>query len=425
MSDQVRLYLVATKPTDAVTEGFLPAAARLGLTVTVLTDRPDEHRRAYAGHPARPAEIVGAAVRDFRELVAEIASRGRPDAIFSNSDHLQTQTALAAAFFGLPGKSWSAALRVKNKAQMRRALAAAGLDTVFCAELRADEPPDALARRPIPYPCVLKPREGVASEDVLLVADAAELVARAEQVRTRRPGEALLVEEYLPGPLRTLETVGDGLRVHVVGAFRTTLSPPPHFIERRMDYDPDPPASLVASALAQLSALGVGFGACHTEFVAQGERARLVEVNYRVIGDRCDLLLAEMLGIPLFEDVLRAHLGETLPPRPALAWLDGAGRGPHARMDWVLAPRAGRLAAAPGPLARSGDGLRLRYQPLRAVGDRLRLTHTNRDFIGVVSAHGPDPGRVARAVERFLADNAWVVTPEDADESAEKDSAPG
>jgi len=44
----VRLGLVAAKPTDAVTYGLLPAAARLGLEVFLLTDEPDGHAGALA-----------------------------------------------------------------------------------------------------------------------------------------------------------------------------------------------------------------------------------------------------------------------------------------------------------------------------------------------------------------------------------------
>jgi hypothetical protein len=44
----MRLYLEASRPTDSVTYGFLPAAARLGLDVTVLTDLPAVHERAQA-----------------------------------------------------------------------------------------------------------------------------------------------------------------------------------------------------------------------------------------------------------------------------------------------------------------------------------------------------------------------------------------
>ena len=48
----MRLGLVAAKPTDAVTYGLLPAAARLGLEVFLLTDQPDGHAGTLAR--ARP-----------------------------------------------------------------------------------------------------------------------------------------------------------------------------------------------------------------------------------------------------------------------------------------------------------------------------------------------------------------------------------
>lgn len=63
---------------------------------------------------------------------------------------------------------------------------------------------------------------------------------------------------------------------------------------------PDLPGPVLRSVLGQLAGLGVGFGACHTEFVVQGDRARLVELNDRIIGDHCDLLLAHVLGEPVF-----------------------------------------------------------------------------------------------------------------------------
>src|SRR5690606_26000734 len=138
-----------------------------GLDVTLLTDRPG----AAHGFGGR---VVECDVSDFREIVA--AGDGEPAAVFSNSDFLQAPTALAAAYFGLPGKDWRAATRAKNKGLMRRHLAF--LDPVFSADARR-VPPDA------PYPLVLKPREGVASEDVFLVQDALELSTRVEEIAAR------------------------------------------------------------------------------------------------------------------------------------------------------------------------------------------------------------------------------------------------
>lgn len=403
----MRLCLIALNPTDSLTEGFLPAAARLGLDTTLLTDKPAAHQAAYAGHPTPPTEIIGCDVRDHRALISRLATMPRQDAIFSNSDHVQAQAALAASFFDLPGKDWRSTLRAKDKAQMRRALAAAGVDDVFAAELPPGVDPANLAAGPIPFPCVLKPREGVASEDVFLVADNDELRARVAEIRSRQPDLALVLEEYLDGPLRTLETLGDGVNLHVLGGFETDLGAPPHFVECRKRFLGVPAARPLASLLTQLQVLGIGFGACHTEYIAQGDRARLIEVNYRIIGDRCDLVLTDLLGVDLFEHTLRVHLGEPLPVTLPIA--DQPPR--HARMDWIIAAAGGTLTAAPAALEQADSEVRLRYHPLRAIGQRRPLTHTNRDFLGVVSALGPEPEPLDQAIETFLAQHTWTVSP--------------
>lgn len=396
----MQMYLIALNPTDSVTEGFLPAAARLGLDVTVLTDQPEAHRRVCPD-----AEILQCDVHDFRAVIARISAHRRADAIFTNSDHLQTQTALAAEYFGLPGKDWRATLRAKNKAEMRRHLAAAGADTVRCAELAAGQDPSALAAAGLPYPCVVKPREGVASEDVILAASAEELVARAKEIQQRRPQTALVAEEFLEGELCTLETLGDGQVRQVLGGFRTAVSAPPAFIEERLDFVAAHPEPVVEQVLAQLDVLGVGFGACHTEFMVQDGRARLVEVNYRVIGDQCDLLLAQVLDIPLFEHILRTHLGQPLPAGLATR-RDGAGR-----VDYALADRAGTLTAAPSAIDRTQDGVRLSYRPLRALGTEHPLYATNRDYLGALRVTGTDRSAVDRVADGFFAAERWEISP--------------
>ncbi|GAA1925812.1 ATP-grasp domain-containing protein [Streptantibioticus ferralitis] len=400
----MRLYLLALNPTDSVTDGFLPAAERLGLDVTVLTDDPASHHRAR--YPSG-VEVIGCDVREVREVIGAISQHRAPDAVFSNSDHLQVQTALVADYFGLPGKDWRVALRTKNKAQLRRHLAARGADTVWCAELPPDQDPGVLPEKSqVRYPCVIKPREGVASEDVVLAEDDRELVARCARIQARRPGAALIVEEFLAGGLRTLETLGDGTGArHVLGGFRTELSPLPYFIEERLVYDPEPSPGAVVQVLAQLDALGVAFGACHTEYVVRDGRARLIEVNYRAIGDHGDLLLGGLLGIPLFERILRVHLGE---PLPADLGVRTDGR---ARVDYPYADRAGTLTAAPEATERTLDGVRLTYRPLRPVGERHALYHTNRDYLGVLRTTGTDQAAVDRAAAEFLAAQRWEIAP--------------
>jgi biotin carboxylase len=400
----MRIHLVARNPTDSVTDGLLPAAARLGAEVTLVTDDPAAHLRAYATSPHPPAAVLGARVTDATELIGVISRLGRPDAVLTNSDHLQTQVALAADYLGLPGKPWAAALRTKNKALMRRQIAAAGLDKVFAVELG---PTEELRDRPalrLPGPCVVKPREGVASEDVFLVGDLTELRARVHEIRARRGRVAVVIEEFLDGPLHTLETLGDGRDLRVLGGFATRLGTRPHFVEAGLDWRPDLPPEVTAQVLAQLAALEVGLGACHTEFVVVDGRARLIEVNYRLIGDQCDLLLAELLGEDLFGLVLRAHLGEPVASRPTAPPAYG-----HARVEYVYARRAGVLLRAPGACDLPGEKVLLRYRPLRPVGAEIALTRTNRDYLGVLRALGDDRPAVDVAVEDFLAAHTWQI----------------
>ncbi|WP_436789954.1 ATP-grasp domain-containing protein [Yinghuangia sp. YIM S10712] len=403
----MHLHLVALNPTDSVTAGFLPAAAELGGEVTLFTDRAAPHTSAYAGSAAAPARIVECDVRDFRALVAAMSAvttaGTRPDAVFSNSDHLQTQTALAAEWFGVPGKDWRTTLRTKNKALMRRHLAGAGSAPVWSTELAGDRDPDELAALDIPFPCVLKPREGVASEDAYLVEGTAELLARCREIRARAPGLPLVVEEFLRGELRTLETLGDTRTRRVLGGFRTRVSGPPSFIEESMAFDAEPDAATTGQVENDLDTLGVGFGACHTEFVVDDGRARLVEVNYRIIGDQCDLLLQDLLGVPVFAQVLRVHLGERLPaPAPRRA-------DRRARVEYVCADAPGTLVAAP-PAEDAVDGrVHLTYRPLRDVGVAAPLTRTNRDYLGVVRAVGPDQQSTDAAVARFIAARRWEI----------------
>ena len=385
------LVVLATVPTEAVLDGLLPAAHHLDLPVVLLTDSPD-------AWPSVDADVRGCDVHDPRSVLDLVTQGQRPDAVFSNSDHLQVPTALAAEYLDLPGTDWRAALRGKDKALMRRALADDGLDTVWARSLTPGEPLPA----DLPLPAVVKPRSGVASEDVYLAVTAGEVAARVAEVATRRGGAPVLVEEYLDGPLHTLETLGDGQRLRVLGGFRTTLSAPPTFVEERLDWRPDLPADIQKQVLDQVTALGVGFGACHTEFILTGGRARLVEVNYRMIGDSCEFLLADLLGEPLFEQVLRVHLGEPLPDT-------GAPPSGHARVDYPCADRSGVLVEAPDRMDLDGP-VRLSYRSMRAIGERRDLTGTNRDYLGVVRAVGPDREAVGHAIEQFLAEQTWRVT---------------
>jgi biotin carboxylase len=396
------LVVLAHVPTDAVNEGFLPAARRLGLAVTLVTDCAEAHRAHFARPDlaAYPDEILSCDVFNPIAVLDLLSHRaGRPAAVFSNSDHLQTSTAAVADFLGLPRKDWHTAYRAKNKAEMRRRLAALGIDTLWHATVCDPAMLDAVASPP--FPVVVKPREGVASLQVSLARDAAELREQCARVWAGHPGRPMLIEEYIDGPLHTLETLGDGRDMAVLGGFRVELSPPPHFVEHEAVWQSGAPQGPAARVLEIIRAFGVGFGACHTEYVMTERGPRLIEINYRNIGDYREFLLQDTLGIPLFETVLRLYLGE---PLPSLRLADHA-----ARIRYFVAAQAGAVASAPIAFSEDGEHARLSFQPLRTTGDSFSLTHSNKDYLGVLRGCGPDAGRLAAAMDQVSRRLTWEI----------------
>ncbi|SFE29257.1 hypothetical protein SAMN02799615_00676 [Dyella marensis] len=379
----------------AVTEGFLPAAHRLGLPVVLLTDHRLEHLEYFGAEPQHaPQQIIECDVFNPLGVIDVLHGAGiRPVAVFSNSDHLQTSTALVAEAFGLPGKPWRVCYAAKNKAAMRERLRSLGLPTPWFESLMPGQAVPAHA----PWPLIAKPREGVASLDVQLCANPGELQHYLQAFWQRHPGRAVLLEEFLHGPLFTLETLSDRKQTQAVGGFDVTLSDPPHFIELEARWNGPAGLRQRQQALAQVLAFGVDFGVCHSEFILTERGPVLVEINYRSIGDGREFMLDRMFGQRWFEGILRLHLGQPLaPPQPS---------SEHALVRYYVAREEGRLLQISDDQARQHERAHVAYRRLRQQGDEIRLSRSNKDYLGVLSIVAEtehDLGQALHAVEPEL-----------------------
>lgn len=398
------LLLLAHVPTDAVNEGFLPAARQLGLQVTLLTDQAEAHRRHFSAVdlPAHPESIIQCDVFNPVAVINEISRNARqPSAIFSNSDHLQTSAALAADYFGLPGKDWKAAYRAKNKAAMRGYLRDQGVDVLWHAVVTDD---DGLADlSPVPFPCVAKPREGVGSQLVRFCEDRDALAAHCRDIWSNDAGRAVLIEDYIPGELYTLETLGDGKDIIVLGGFHVALSPPPDFMEMEGRWGDWLTAAQRDAVLEQIRTVGVGFGSCHTEFVLTPNGPRIIEINYRTVGDHMEFMLEHTLDMALFEKILRLHLGEPL-GRCSVAQRSAAIR-------YFPIEKAGEILSAPEGFLQTDAGTRVEFRPLRSVGDRMTITRSNKDYLGVLSASAPNSAMLNEAMGEARERLSWDIIP--------------
>lgn len=399
------LAILSHVPHPAVTTGFLAAAQRLGRPVVMLTDHRLQHLEHFEGQPPPWLEqIVECDV--FNPLAVLDALRGlpvRPAAVFSNSDHLQAQTAAVANALGLPGKDWRVCYAAKNKAAMRERLRDLGLPSPWFHDWLPEQPlPDT-----VPYPVIAKPREGVASLDVQRCECAQELEAYARSFRSRYPGRPLLLEEYLQGPLFTLETLGDGRRVQAMGGFDVRLSAPPHFVELEALWNGPVATAQRQQALAQVLAFGVHFGVCHSEFVLTGRGPVLVEINYRSIGDGREFMLDRLLHGRWFEQILRLHLGEPLQ--------DGAAPVRQACVRYYPAAQDGRLLHASSDRSHALPGAHATYRSLRKAGEEIRLSRSNKDYLGSLAVVADSAAALESAFARIEPQLQWDIAPAAAD----------
>lgn len=288
-----QLIILAHAPTGTVIDGFLPAARRLGLPVTVLTDHAGEHRsRLGKDRTAAQVTVMECEVANPLAVLAMLACAGAPAALFSSDAQLQTTTAMAAEYLGLAGKDWHVTCRARNQAEMRRRLQEQGLDVLWHAVVCGEEALDRV-RGELPFPCIVKPCEG--GFDAAPVQDHVQLRSQCAAVWDVQPGLPLIVEEYIAGPVYTLETLGDGRELRVLGSFDAELS-----------------QGQRGAVVQTIQEFGIGFGACHTRFVLTPRGPRLVDINYHDISDQA-YQRQQALGLALYETVLRLHMGEPLP----------------------------------------------------------------------------------------------------------------
>ena len=303
---------------------FLEAAHRLGLAVTVGTDRPQAlgeqnpagHLTLDFGDPrAATGEIVAfAARRPLRTLVA------------ADDDGVEL-AARAAEALGLAHHPPAAVRAARDKLATRRAFAAAGLPVPWFEPVRLYEDPAPIAAR-LRYPCVLKPLALAASRGVMRADDPPgfiaafgrlrALLARADARPERgAPVTEALVEGYLPGAEVALEGLVTGGRLRTLAVFDKPDPLDGPFFEETLYVTPSrlpetAQRAVIAATQAGVAALGLTHGPVHAELRVDQGQVWVLEIAPRSIGGLCSRALRFGADVSLEELILRHGLGQEI-----------------------------------------------------------------------------------------------------------------
>lgn len=228
---------------------------------------------------------------DMRRLLALLAPR-LIAAVLSPSERGRTVAEALAAALGLPGNPPELSDARGDKWQQAAQLTRCGISTADTAVAPTQLDAIAFTRGHPGQSWVLKPARGLASEGVYVCADEGSLCAAFAALTTPNsqlsPPPPILVQSFLRGPEFVVSTVScDGHhRTSSVFHYTKRLASWRPIYEYMDLVGPDHPLwqGLISCAFRALDALGLRYGAAHTEIIYTDAGPVVVEVNARPIG---------------------------------------------------------------------------------------------------------------------------------------------
>ena len=385
-----RILLVVPTSSYRVAD-FIAAAEALGVEVAVAAEEDlpllgvDRFVRIDCADPAAAANAL-----------ADLAASTPVDAIVPVDDAGVVIAAMASRLLGLPHNRPEAALATRDKAVMRRALAAAEVPQPRFAPVEPGQDPAAAAAL-VGFPLVVKPLTLSGSRGVIRVDSRDRLGPVIERVLgiAGAAGEnhgRLLIEEFTPGPEVAVEGMLWGGDLEVLAIFdKPDQSDGPFFEETiyvtPSQLDNHTQDDIVRVTQAAMNAIGLEEGPIHAELRVRDGQPMVIEVAGRSIGGMCGRALKfGLLDTSLETLILRHALGRR--HRSLHRTRNASG------VMMLPIPRPGILTSITGlDAAAASAGIRS-VEITAPVGARLRTVPEADRYLGFIFATGAEPAEV-------------------------------
>lgn len=364
-----------------------------GVTPLVLAASPDSMAPSLRCDFADlNVEIRSCDTRSVDAVVAacrKIEAEGELVGVTSVYEYYCDIGAEVASRLGLAGPDPAAVTACRSKASMRRAMAGTpGLNPLF--RLCASREEAVTTAAEFGFPVVVKPLDLTGSLWVRRCDSTDQVAAITEEIMWigeylgQKVTPQVVVEECVPGDEYSAEV----MHGQVLGLTEKICSEPPFFLEMGHIF-PAPVSGarerlLLEKVEQAVKAIGVTWGPAHVELklTADGEDARVIEVNGRIAGDRIPELVRVASGV----DMCRLHMTALIGGTPDLT-LDCDRT---AVVHFLMSASLGRLDAIDGVAeAESTEGVHeVHMRPGVQPGMVYRANGSNRDRAAWVIAEG-------------------------------------
>jgi len=399
---------------------LIAAALAGGHSFAFLSAQLDHYRRQPAVWTALGAaracvEVSGFAQAAVEHQVLALNADRHIDAVLCLIDIRLVEAARIAAMLGLPYVNPASAALLRDKASVRRRLAARGIVQPAFELAESNAQLKAAVQR-LGLPVLIKPADGYGSQNIVVLRDEQDLDPLLTPLEDMLPSRAdyglgvvandrLLVERYMTGAFIGVDTWTVDRRHRVLGIHEKLMFAPPSFAMRGSTFVPNRGTSPVPPEIERyvgelLDAVGYDWGATHIEMMMTTDGPRLVEINPRLVGAKMPRLVSMALGHSMYADLIAVHLGQA-PRMPAEATRSVAV------IRWIVADQAGVLDAVRLP---AWDDARIRsVEILKRPDDSVGVPFENADRIGFVMTCGEPRDEVESLADRYVSQAAVML----------------
>lgn len=288
---------------------------------------------------------------DLDALAARLAEFNPLCVIAGLETGLQVADGLAQKL-GLPHNDPATCLARHDKYAMHEALRAQGIRSVRQHLARDLQDASRWLREHATWPVVVKPSNSAGSDNVSVCESLDQALAAVTQVLASRNlfgqrNDCALLQEYLQGREWVVDTVScDGKHaVTNVTRYLKIVTDDANVVYRNAEFmapAPEQHHDLIDYALSVNDALGIRYGACHTEIIMTPQGPTLVEVNARMHGGNAIQSMGWCREVTQLDLSVDSHIDPRAFARKAA---DGVRAGKHLMVYFLVAPAAGTVSS--------------------------------------------------------------------------------
>jgi biotin carboxylase len=260
-------------------------ARRKGWRVILADGNP----RASARDLADQFECIDLKDRDGLLAFARFTrERSGLEGVFTAGTDFSSSVAWIAENLGLPGISYSTAMKATDKCLMREAFALAGVPSPLFSSWSGSGDPLVCLLPGMGFPLVVKPVDNMGARGVKRVEDSSQLAEACRAALPLSRSSRVIIEEFMDGPEFSLDAIVHGGEATVCGVADRLIRFPPFFVEMGHTMPTNAGAGTVRALedvfLAGIRAIGIDNGAAKGDIKLTAKGPMVGEIAARLSG---------------------------------------------------------------------------------------------------------------------------------------------